>query len=189
MSSSVEVLTDSELNEVLRVTQEDVAALEECGYTLVGGVRFTTRGFRAEAALMMGPARDRVSTLVGTLLGPVIAIGSASNKERRLVSRNGSFWQLPAWELCNDLPAAGPRRLEEAHSAALRQLREVFEPRIRSDEMTIDLMAAELDEYLRLIEAFRGTYGPTSGFGTIGNDSRSDRRVKKWLSAEPPLHD
>lgn len=188
MSSAVEVLTDSELNEVLRVIQESVAALEGSGHTLVGGVRYATRGFRAEAVLMMGPARDRVSTLVGSLFCPVIAIGSASDEKRTLVSRNGSFWQLPVWELCNDLPAAGPRRLDEAHSAALRQLREVFEPRIMSAETTIEEMAAELDEYLRLIEAFRGTYGPTSGFGTIGNDSRSDRRVKKWLAAEPPLH-
>jgi hypothetical protein len=189
MCSSVEVLTGSELTELLRVTEEDVAALEDSGYTLVGGVKYTTRGLRAEAILMMGPARDRVSTLVETLLGPVIAIGSASNDQRRLVSRNGSFWQPPDWELCNDVPAVGPHRLDEAHSAALSHLDEIFEPRIRSDELTIQKAAAELDEYLRHIEAFRGTYGPTSGFGTIGSDPSYDRRIERWLAAEPPLDD
>lgn len=186
MSSSVQVLTDSELNDLLRVTREDVAALEDSGYTLTGGVRYTYRGLTAEAVLMMGPGRDRVSTVAATDFGTAIAIGSASDTERRLVSRNGSFWQLPVWELCNDVPAADPRRLNEAHTAALSQLIGVFEPRIRSDETTAEAMAAELEAYLRHLESFRGTYGPTSGFGSIGDDSRSRKRIKKWLSAEPP---
>lgn len=100
-------------------------SLEDSGYTLVGGVRYTTRKLNAEAILTLGPARDRCSTLVETLLGPVIAIGSAFEDQRRLVSRNGSFWRLPVWELCNDVPIANPRRLDETHTAALDQLRGV----------------------------------------------------------------
>jgi len=184
MSSSVEVLTDPELSELLRATGEDVAALEESGYTLIGGVRYTTSGIEAAAVLMVGPARDRVSTVARTPFGPVMAIGSGSETGRRVVSRNGSFWQLPAWELCNDVPVAEPPRLDEAHSAALAQLRDVFEPRIR-DEMTIESMATELAEYLRELDSFRGTYGPASGFGPIRDDTRTQRRVKKWLSSAP----
>jgi hypothetical protein len=91
MSSSVEILTDFQLTEVSRVTQADVAALEDSGYRLVGGLRCTTRGLSSESVLLMGPARDRAATVVGTLFGPLIAIGSASAENRRLVSRNGSF--------------------------------------------------------------------------------------------------
>lgn len=184
MSFSVEVLNDPELSELLRATQEDVAALEENGYTLIGGVRYTTRGLEADAVLMVGPAGDRVSTVARTPFGSMIAIGSGSETGRRVVSRNGSFWQLPSWELCNDVPVADPPHLDEAHSAALAQLRDVFEPRIR-EEITVETMATELAEYLRELDSFRGAYGPASGFGPINDDSRTQRRIKNWLSSAP----
>lgn len=189
MSSSVVVLTASQLSEVLSDTREDVAVLEDSGYRLVGGVSYTTRGLSANAVLMSGSARDRVAAVVGSFLGPLIAIGSTSADERRLVSRNGSFWQLPAWELCNDLPGADPRRLDEAHSDALGRLQDIFEPRIWTEDVTIEEMADRLVEYLKLSEAFRGTYGPMSGFGSLGDDSRSVKRIKQWSLAEPPLLD
>lgn len=186
MSSSVDVLTASQLSEVLRVTQEDVAALEDSGYRLVGGVSYTARGLSTKAVLMSGSERDRAAAVVGTLLGPLIAIGSESAENRRLVSRNGSFWQLPAWELCNDLPGADPRRLDDAHSDALGRLKHIFEPRTWTEDVTIEEMADRLAEYLKLIGAFRGIYGPTSGFGRLNDDSRSVKRIKRWNSAEPP---
>jgi hypothetical protein len=189
MGSSVDVLTGTELDDLLVATEEEVKALQEQGYSLAGGVRYAMRGFTSKAVLMFGPGRDRTASVVPTSFYPVITITSASNEERIVVSRNGSFWAEPPWVLCNDLLSARPSQLDEAHNGVLEQVREVFEPRVRGEEATIEDLAAAFDQYLLSSDGFPSTYGPTSGFGALGSDSRSIKRIERWKSARPTLED
>lgn len=138
---------------------------------------------------MLGPERDRVASVALTLLEPVIGITSASNQELVLLSRNGSFWQEPPWVLCNDLPAVTPRELDKAHRRALEQVQAVFDPRIRDGDETIEDLARDVARHLSWLADFRSVYGPTSGFGMLGPDSRSRKRVKRWARARPPSVD
>lgn len=157
MGSSVEVFTGTELDDLLTATEEEIKSLERLGYLLTEGVRYATRGFTSKAVLMFGPGRDRIASVVPTSFYPVITIISASSEMRIVVSRNGSFWEEPPWVLCNDPPSARPRQLDEAHSQVLEQVREVFEPRVRGEEATIEDLASAFDQHLLLIDGVRST--------------------------------
>lgn len=186
MGSEVEVLAGSDLDELLRAARRDVAGLEDVGFAVTGGVRFRTRGFKSRAVLLVGPTGDRTASVALTAGSAVFAIGSSSRDGRRLVSRAGSTWETPVWELCNDLPGASPRQLNEAHSEALELVRDGFEPVARSQAETIDDRADHLRAYLELVEGERLIYMGGSGYGPLTSNRRSSKRIAQWNSARPP---
>ncbi|MCP3975934.1 MAG: hypothetical protein GY720_15745 [bacterium] len=183
MSPAVEILIGPDLDELLMRTRIDVKALKELGYSVVGGIRYTTRGWRGKEILMAGPERDRVA-VVTPPSGTAIWISSSSAENRRLVSRNSSFWSQPPWVLCNDHPSVEPRRLDEAHSVALEHVREVFRPVLRESGETIEDLAGAVGEYVELVEGLRLVV--TGSLGTIRDDTRSASRIELWRTAEPP---